>query len=104
MEVLEGGAYLMTGHRYVEVRTLSEIPCPSPLQNFQQAFNFNAIKRTCPFPHHLNALLMAVGARSVKSEAPVRSLNRGPDGNYQSFSMRRDENLTMTSKEMKSSE
>lgn len=33
MEVPEGGAYLVTGHGDVEVRSLSEIPWPSPLWN-----------------------------------------------------------------------
>lgn len=33
MEVLEGGVHLLTGHRHEEVRSWSEILCPSPLWN-----------------------------------------------------------------------
>lgn len=63
MEVLESGAYLMTGWEDVELRSLSEIPCPTPLWN---GFLMPLKKKTCPFPHHLNALLMAVGSSRLQ--------------------------------------
>lgn len=77
-----GGAYLMAGHADVEVRkepVRNPMPFPTLEWLFNRLFNFDAIKKTCPFPHHLSALLMAVGASSVKGGAPFGSLNHGPD-------------------------
>lgn len=106
-EVLEGGAHLMAGHGYVRIcqePVWNPMPFPTLEWLFNRLFNFDAIKKTCPFPHHLNALLMAVGVSSVKSGAPVGSLNHYPDGNYYSFSEKGREDIIMTSRKIKSSD